>query len=185
VVVVATEAIPVGYPEEYGYTNGAALFAGDVSTRPSFSSPTGKAVFRVSKLRYAPTRAQQLNFVDKAVASIGLDYNRTPIWTDAPTFGKETSDYRRLTTLRITHDAIRLVRQVAQPFVGEAASLHARNSLETAVTAGLRGMQIAGALLASDHVLTYVPAENLAIIDLVLQPAFEMRNIEIRVSVQL
>jgi hypothetical protein len=78
-----------------------------------------------------------------------------------------------------------LIRQVSQKFVGEAASTATRNALDTAITSGLRGMQQMGALLSSDFAVSYIGVENKAVIELVLQPAFELRNIEVRVSVQL
>ena len=185
VAVVVGEIKPLGYPDEFGYSNAASFYAAAVAQRASQSAPTGKTIFRVEKLRYDLTRTQQSALSDKGVVPVATDYNNNPIWVDATMFCKATSDYRRLSTLRIVFDAVQLVRQVASPYIGEASSMSARNSLETAITSGLRGMQIAGALNASDFTVTYVGSENKAIIDLVLTPAFELRNIEVRVSVQL
>lgn len=183
--IVATELKPLGYPTEYGYANGACAYAGHIAQLDSWSSPTGKAIVNVEQLRYNPTRSQQQILVDKAIVPVAVDYNRVPTWVDAMTYSKDTSDYTRLTTLRIIFDAVQMVRQVAQKFVGEGSTLALRNALETAITAGLRGMQQEGALLASDFEVTYAPRESKAIVDLVLTPAFELRNIEVRVSVNL
>lgn len=185
VAVVFGEIKPIGYPDEYGYTNGAAFYAAAVSQLASQSSTTGKTIYRVDKLRYTLTRPQQSDLSDLGVVPVATDYNNNPIWVDGTMYCKAASDYKRLTTLRIVFDAVQLVRQIAQPFVGEAASITARNSLETAITSALRGMQVANALIASDFTVTYIGAENKAIIDLVLTPAFELRNIEVSVSVQL
>lgn len=185
VSVVAAEIKPLGYSDEFGYSNGAAYYAGAVASLPAFSAPTNKVIYRVEKLRYSPTRTQQSNLVDKGVVPVAVDFNRNPIWVDAQTYSPTTSDFKRLTTLRIAFDAIGLVRTVAQPFVGEASSIQARNALETQITSGLRSMQLAGALLASDFTVSYIGAENKAVIDLILTPAFELRNIEVSVSVQL
>lgn len=184
-IVVATELKPLGFPEEFGYSNGATFLAGTLSQRDSWSSPTGKNIFNVERLRYIPTRAQEQAIVDKSIVPVGVDYLRSPTWVDTMTFSQHTSDYTRVTTLRIVFDALQMVRQVTQRFIGEASTIQARNAIETAITAGLRGMQQLGALLASDFQITYVPVENKAIIDLVLNPAFELRNIEVSVSVQL
>jgi hypothetical protein len=78
-----------------------------------------------------------------------------------------------------------VVRQVCQKFVGEPSTLQVRNSMETAITSGLRGMQQLGALLDSDFTVSYIPAQNKAIIDLVLTPAFELKSIEVSISVSL
>ena len=185
VSVVATEVKPLGYPEEFGYANGACTYAAHLSQLNSWSAPTGKVLYNVAGIRYNPTRTQQQALIDKGLMPVALDFNRTPRWVDGATYAKVGSDYQRLSTLRIVFDAVLMVRQVAQSFIGEGASLQQRNALETAITSGLRGMQQAGALLASDFVVTYVPVDNKAIVDLVLTPAFELRNIEVSVSVQL
>jgi hypothetical protein len=57
--------------------------------------------------------------------------------------------------------------------------------METAITSALRGMQQLGALLDSDFIVSYSPAENKAFIDLVLTPAFELKNIEVQVSISI
>jgi len=90
-----------------------------------------------------------------------------------------------LTTKRIIDDATGIVRQVCQKFIGMPSNVQTRNSMETAITSGLRGMQIRGAILSSDFTVTYIPNENKAIVDLVLTPAFELKNIEVRVAINL
>lgn len=184
-IVVGTELKPLGYPDEFGFSNGAAFLAGELAGRDSWSSPTGKNIFNIERLRYVPTNVQQQNLIDKAVVPLGIDYLRNPTWIDTMTYSKATSDYTRVTTLRIVFDALQMVRQVTQKFIGEASTIAARNAIETAITAGLRGMQQLGALLTSDFQVTYIPSENKAIIDLILNPAFELRNIEVSVSVQI
>lgn len=187
VSVVACELEPLGYNNNYdfGFANGATSYAAHIAQLDSWSAPTSKPIFNVSKLRYNPTRTQQQAQIDKGVVPVALNFNRTPTWIDAQTFGKATSDYIRLTTLRIVFDSVLMVRQVTQQFIGEGATQEARNAIDTAITAGLRGMQQLGAVLSSDFTVTYVPAENKAIIDLVLRPAFELRIIEVSVSVQI
>lgn len=183
--VVAAEMKQVGYPESYGYSNGACVYAGFISQLKSWTAPTAKVVYNVSSLRYNPTRPQQQSLIDLGIVPTALDFNRTPIWVDGLTYAPANSDFVRLTTLRIAVDAINAVRNIAQGFIGEGATLNQRNALETAISAALRGMQQLGALLSSDFNVSYDPAQNRAIIDLVLNPAFEMRNINISVSVQL
>lgn len=187
VCVVAGEITPVGYNSvsTLGYSNGAAMYAGAIAQLDSWSSPTSKVIYNVQSLRYNPTRTQQQNMINVGVTPVALDSSRIPRWIDAQTFSKVTSDYTRLTTLRIVFDSVQMVRAVSQKFVGEAATLQARNSLETAITSGLRAMQQDGALISSDFTVRYVPADNEALIDLIIRPAFELRNIEVSVSVQL
>jgi hypothetical protein len=57
--------------------------------------------------------------------------------------------------------------------------------METAISSALRGMQLKGALLESDFNVTYVPVDNLAIIDLVLTPAFELSSIQVQLAINI
>ena len=79
----------------------------------------------------------------------------------------------------------RSVRQVCQKFIGQPSTMEIRNAMETAITSGLRGMQLLGALLGSDFSVTYIPSQNKALIDLVLTPAFELKTIEVQVAISL
>jgi len=161
------------------------LYAGFVSTLASYNAPTGKTPFNISSLRWVPTRSQQNTVSTSQIVPLATNFNRVPIWVDAPTFAAPTSDYARLTTLRIIFDAVQLIRQVAQPFVGQGATLANRTAFETAISSSLRSMTLLGALLNSDYSVTYAAASNSAQVDLVLTPAFEIRNILISVSINL
>jgi hypothetical protein len=46
-------------------------------------------------------------------------------------------------------------------------------------------MQVKGALLESDFNVTYVPSDNMAIVDLVLTPAFELNSIQVQISINI
>lgn len=188
VSVVATEMAPLGYnnsEHEWGYSNGAAIYAGYICGLDSWSAPTGKLIFNVDKIRYNPTNVQQQSLIDAGVVPVALNMNRQPTWVDARTFATDTSDYVRLTTLRIVFDTVQMVKGVAQQFIGEASNTQTKNALDTAITSGLRAMMVAGALQDSDFNIVYDPTQYKAIVDVVLRPAFELRNIEVRVSINL
>lgn len=188
VVVVATEIKPVNYrsgDDVFGYTNGAAHIAGALSIIPSYSSLVNKALYNVEALRYAPSRTLQTALGSKGVNSVIINFNKIPVFGEGLTFGWSTSDYTRLSTKRIIDDATAVVRQACQRFVGEPSNIQTRNAMETAITSGLRGMQIVGALLGSDFTVSYIPNENKAIVDLILTPAFELKEIEVRVAINL
>jgi hypothetical protein len=183
--VVAAEVQPIGFPADYGWSNGACAYAGALAQMDSWQAPTGRNVFNVQALRYNPNRVQLQDLIDQGLVSISLDFTRAPQWVDALTFAQASSDYTRVSTVRIVFDVMRMVRLASQPFIGQPASLENRNALETSITGGLRNFQQLGALLGSDFVVTYIPRENRAEVDLVLQPAFEIRNIDVNVSLQL
>lgn len=185
--IVCAELKPAGYEDNYswGWANGAATYAGYVSQLQVWSAPTMKRIFKVEALRYVPTRTQQLALIEKGLVPVSLNFRAEVQWVDATTFANDRSQYTRLTTVRIIHDAVQVVRSIAQNYVGEAATLELRNAFETAITSGLMSMQKQGALLAADFTISYFPRESKAIVDLILTPAFELRNIEIQVSVNL
>ena len=188
VVVVATEIKPVNYSSggvDFGYANGATHMAATISILPSYSSVVNKAAYNVEAIRYSPTRTQQTALSDKGVNSVVINFNKIPVFGDGLTFGWSTSDYTRLSTKRIINDATSVVRQACQRFVGEPSNIQTRNAMETAITSGLRGMQIVGALLGSDFTVSYIPNENKAVVDLILTPAFELKEIEVRVAISL
>lgn len=194
VVVIAAELKPVNYSSanysDFGYANGATTMAAALSRMASYTSPVNKTVFNVTRLRYNPTRSILSNtggtgVVDKGVNAIVLNFNKVPVFADGLTFATSNSDYTRISTSRIVNEASLVVRQVCQKFIGEPSTMQVRNSMETAITSGLRGMQQLGALLDSDFTVSYIPSENKAIIDLVLTPAFELKTIEVQISVNL
>lgn len=185
VVVIASEVKPVNYKADWGYSNGATTFAAAISRMSSFTSPVNKTAYNVAALRYNPSRTQQEKLADLGVNFIALNFNKIPVFVEGLTMAAATSDYTRISTMRIVTEAALLVRQVCQKFVGEASTLQTRNSMETAITSALRGMQQVGALLDSDFTVSYFPAQNKAFVDLVLTPAFELKNIEVQVAVTI
>jgi hypothetical protein len=185
VVVVGTELKPSNYPATWGYANGATALASALSRMSSYISTINKTVYNISSLRYNPSKTVLTTLTDKGVNCVILNFNGAPIFSDGVTFAGASSDYTRLTTLRIVSEAMLVVRQSCQKFIGQPSTLQVRNSMETSVTSSLRGMQQLGAVLDSDFNIRYIPEESKALIDLVLTPAFELRNIEVQISVAL
>ena len=205
VSVIATEVLPVNRFSEveakeaadefqgeddnkhgaHYFTNGAAMYAGLIAALDAEQAPTGRTMFNVDGMRWVPTRTQAADMIEKGLVPLGLNQNRTPRVIDGQTFGKDDSDYRRLSTLRIVFDAIQLTRRAAEKFVGEPATLHNRNALETDITSKLRGMVVNGALVEADFDVEYLPRENRALVELVLTPAFEFRNIDVKIAIDL
>lgn len=192
VAVLVSEIKPVGYSTQtsegivdYGYTNGATSFAATMSRIPSYTGLTNKSLYNIMSLRYAPTRTQQEALNAASLNTVVLNFNKVAVFGGAVTYSADNSDYLRLSTKRIVDEASQLVRQVCQKFVGEPSTIQVRNSMETAISSGLRGMQIKGALLESDFNVTYVPSDNMAIVDLVLTPAFELNSIRVQIAINI
>lgn len=189
VCVIATEIKPVSYGtssgEDYGYANGACAMAASLSKLAAYSSVTAKPIYNVEAMRYAPTRTQQEALANKGVNSVVLNFNKIAVFGDGLTFAANGSDYSRLSTKRVVDEAANVVRQSCQKFVGEPSTIQMRTSMETAISSALRGMQLIGALLASDFNVTYVPDLNKAIVDLIITPAFELKSIEVQIAVNI
>lgn len=188
VCVVAAEVKPVGYTSgttDFGYSNGACSLAATMSRLASYSSIINKPLYNVESLRYTPSRTQQTSLSDKGVNTVLINFNKVSVFGEGLTFAQTASDYTRLSTRRIINDATNLVRQVCQKFIGEPSNIQVRNSMETAITSAMRGMQLTGALLGSDFTVSYIPNQNKAIVDLVLTPAFELKTIEVQVAINL
>jgi hypothetical protein len=185
VAVIGSELKPANYPAAWGYANGSAALAAAVSRMASYTSTINKTVYNIAALRYNASKTTLLAMTNKGVNSIMLNFNRAPIFTDGVTFAGASSDYTRLTTLRIVNEAMLVVRQSCQKFIGQPSTIQVRNSMEPSITSSLRGMQQLGAILDSDFNIRYIAEENKALIDLVITPAFELRNIEVQMSVEL
>lgn len=188
VVVVATEVKPVNYSSggvDFGYANGAAALAATMTKISSYSAITNKPLYNIQSIRYAPTRTQQETLANNGVNSVVLNFNKIAVFGDGVTFAASSSDFVRLSTKRIVDDAANLIRQATQKFIGEASSVQMRNSMETAISSALRGMQLLGAILESDFNVTYIPVQNKAIVDLVLTPAFELKSIQVQIAINV
>lgn len=187
VMVVATEIKPSvpSHSESWGWSNGACATAAAMSRMASYISTINKTVYSVSALRYNATKTVLTALSDKGVNSITLNFNKAPIFSDGVTFANSSSDYVRLTTVRIVNEATLLVRQACMKFIGQPSTIQIRNSMDTAIGSALSGMIKLGAILDSDFNIKYIANESKALVDLVLTPAFELRNIEVQIAVDL
>ena len=173
-----------------GYYNsdGAAAYAGLVSALPSKSAPTNKVVQGLQMQQY-----ESLSQANRLAGSRFVPIINKPKGTVCATAMTGAynisqyyrSDFIRLTTVRITHDAINYIRAVAEQFVGEPNNAPQRNAMSTAIESALKSMQAAGALRRYDFSITATPTDQVlgrATVELQLVPAFELTQITVYVS---
>ena len=169
-------------------SGGAAAYAGMISALPSQSAPTNKVIQGETLLNgLSESQANSLcgsryvTFISKprglvcASAMTGA-YNISAYYR---------SDFVRLSTVRIVHDAINYIRQVGDPFIGNANGAAQRNALYTAINNALASMQTAGALTRYNFTLYASPTDQVlgnVNVQLVLVPAFELQTITVTVS---
>ncbi len=183
VSVIATELHPLNYPDAWGWSNGVCTYAALASRLNAWTATTGKPVYNVDRVRYNVTRPQADTLGQKGIVVAQLDQARSPRWVDGTTFSKSSSDFARLTTMRIVFDAVKIIRQISQNYIGEGMSISMRNAFETQISSSLRTMMQLGALNSADFRVLYSPSTNQAMVDLAVVPAFELREIDVKVSV--
>jgi hypothetical protein len=95
------------------------------------------------------------------------------------------SDFVRLSTVRITHESINVVRIAGNPFIGQPNHAPHRSALENAIDDGLSKMQKRGALQGYRFSLVSTPTMQVLgqiVVDITLIPAFEIQQITARVG---
>lgn len=180
-----------GKPTLY-YANGVVTYAALVTTLSPQSAPTNKQVNGVSAVGYNLSLRQLNALSGNKFVSFRLK-NGSVYVTDGVTTAPDllvggavqSSDFTRLSTLRITHAAINLVREVADPFIGEPNGQPQRNALNAAIKSGLEKMKDAGAL--QDYRFSVVQERGSGVlgqsrVTLQLVPAFETKKIAVDVS---
>lgn len=170
--------------------NGASIYASLISQLRAEVSTTNKEVSAIG-LRYNLSEAQHnqlaggrfVTFESKLVEG----GSRVIVVKDGVTAAGPNTDYQRLTTVRITHATVQLIRSKADKFIGLPNGIAQRNSLATEIQAGLDRLKELGVLenfkfsifsSAKDRVL------GNAFIQLELVPAYEIRKIYTSVALR-
>lgn len=170
--------------------DGAASYAGFISTLAPHRSPTNKVIPSVGIIRNLSIsqadRLAQKRFVifqkrakgTTVVNAMTGAYNISPVYR---------SDYVRLTTIRIANEAVERIRAVADPFLGEPYNGVSENALRQEIDQALSVLQTLGALRRYDFQLISTPAMQVLgelVVDLQLVPAFEITQIRIDVALR-
>jgi len=166
-----------------GYiSNMAPAYAGFDSSLPTGSAATNK---QISKARL-PWRVNltKLNALTRFRYVMTGRRTKGVVWVDAPTAARPDSDYQRQSTVRTVKRVLNDVRIVCDPFVGEANSATQRAAMKTQIDAVLsryRGLGLnAGQSTVNATVEQEIRGE--ATVELILVPAFELRQITITLS---
>lgn len=189
--VVFGPEVGLGHEKLGAYiTNGAGIYAALISTLRAEISTTNKEV-SATGLRYTLSEAQQNQLAGGRYVAfeskLNINGTRTIVVKDGVTAALPNSDYQRLSTVRITHATVQLIRQKADKFIGLPNGIAQRNSLATEIQAGLDRLKELGVLInfkfsifssAKDRVL------GNAFITLELVPAYETRKIYTSVALR-
>lgn len=189
--VVFGPEVALGHEKLGSYiTNGAGIYAALISTLNAEVSTTNKEV-SATGLRYTLSEAQHNQLAGGHYVAfeskLSMNGTRTIVVKDGVTSALANSDYQRLSTVRITHATVQLIRQKADKFIGLPNGIAQRNSLATEIQAGLDRLKELGVLQnfkfsifssAKDRVL------GNAFITLELVPAYETRKIYTSVALR-
>jgi hypothetical protein len=172
---------PAGYRASW-----AASYGGFYVGLPPASAPTNKPVPGASII-YKMALGAYDSLTGAGYVSLRTRPGGGVVVTDAPTGTMPNSDWRRLSTVRIVKEVVDGVRVVLDPFIGEGTGASVRASMENAVGEVL--LQAKKDKYLQDYkdfnVIQTPQQEVLGVVEvnLVLIPAFEIRQINVTVSV--
>jgi hypothetical protein len=120
--------------------NPAVMYMGYNSTLQPQSAPTNKRILGSTGLKYNFSNAQLNDIVGNRFVTFGLKYSAKgqslagAYCIDGPTAAQPGSEYARLTTFKVIRTVADNMREVADPFIGEANTIEQRNSLSSAIS---------------------------------------------------
>jgi hypothetical protein len=162
----------------------APSYGGFYSVLPPNSAPTNKKV--TGATLYYKVGIRRMDSLAGRGYVVLREKPQGIVIADAPTASLPASDYKRLSTVRIVKDVIDAVREALDPFIGEGTSDATRAAMHTAVDQVLSAAKKAGYLNAyRDFEIIQTPdmaVQGKAEVNLVLVPAFELRQITVTVS---
>jgi len=166
-------------PTGRGYvTTLAPLYMGFVASLDEQQAPTNQIINSVHKVFNLE--------VDQVDTLAGLGYvfffekPRGMTISDSPSSAMPTSDYRRLTTMRIVKRCMKVVRTAANPFLGKSFNDGRKQACQNAIDSALDKLLVAGYIKRKEAFLTQTPRQATvgeARLELLLVPAFELRRI--------
>lgn len=133
--------------------NPAILYAGLNTTLQPQSAPTNKKLTGCTGLKYTLSNAQLNDIVGNKLVVFGTKYSRSganldgAYVIDGPTSARQGSEYARLTTVKVMRTVSDNIREVANPYIGEANTIEQRNSLSAAISKRLDLLTERGVIL--------------------------------------
>lgn len=170
-----------------GYlTNIANVIAGLISSLPTNVSTTARACPAVQMDYFMPASVADEAAGARLIALINDD--GVPTITDGPTFALTTSDYRRLTTMRIVSKIVEEIRLTSKPFLGRGQSTSRALAHETQLQAVIqKNINEDETITSGSFIVSQTRAQKVngeKNISLTLTPVFELRRINLDVSLQ-
>jgi hypothetical protein len=192
VSVVAGPELGYNIPglDQLFYTNGSISYAALVCGLKPESATTQKRIYGVAGVSYQLSLRQLNALTGNKMVTFRVKNNQVIVTdgiTTAPDLTingvKRSSDFTRLSTLRITQAAAALIREVCEPFIGEPNRMPQYNAMNASVKAALESMKTAGAINDYRFTITAAGASlNEALVTLEIIPALELRKVTLNIS---
>jgi hypothetical protein len=172
----------------YHTTDGAVSYAGLILTLAPQSSTTNKQIPGINALK--TLSATQANYLT-GMRHVTL-YSRSRGLTVASGITGAyrvskyvTSDYTRLSTVRITTTVVDIIKAIGEKYIGEPNNAAQINALDSEIDQALLSLKGAGALNAYQFNIQSTPDQRVLgelDINLTLVPAFEITQINLTIS---
>lgn len=120
--------------------NPAVMYCAFNTTLQPQSAATNKMLRGSKGIKYVFSNAQLNNIVGNRLVTFGTKYTRSGqaiegcYIVDAPTAARIDSEYTRLTTCNVVRTTVDNVREVSDPFLGEANTIEQRNALTAEIS---------------------------------------------------
>lgn len=166
-------------------SNGALNYAGLLCKLKPHEPPTNQIVNSISyrPFKYSVTQMKAISGYFRAVCFKQRPDDNLIKVCDSPTYASSSSDFRRISTIRIVGVGIDAVNYAAGKFIGKSMGLWNQNALKTAIVSALDTLKVGQAINRYSYSIEFVPSQNAANITLILEPAWELRIIRTTVSV--
>ena len=151
-VVVGPEPICTSPTLGNHYGSPAIAYAALNANLKAQSAPTNKSLPGCTGMRYKFSNKQldeltANRFVTFKLKNEGVSTaSKVPYVVDGCTCGASTSDYTRLTTVKVVTKCVDEVREVADPFIGEPNTVEQRNALASLISKRLTYLKEQGVI---------------------------------------
>ena len=168
------------------YGSPAVAYVGLNAVIPVHSAPTNKRLAGVRGLRYRLSNPQMNAILGNRIVVFKTKFDQqgsnagAAYVVDGITSAAVGSDYARLTTTKVIRETVDQIRDVSEPYIGEANTTEQMNALSAAISKRLGLLKEKGVILDYDFIVTSSVQDQVlgqARIELTIVPPQELRRI--------
>ena len=185
-VVIGPEVIMTSDKLGTYYGSPAIAYGALNANIPPQSAPTLKKLSGVSGLKFAFSNKQQNDLIGARFVVFKTKNEGTSVTTSQPyvvdgcTYGQESCDYARMSTVKVVTDVVDQIREVCEPFLGEPNTIEQRNAMSALISKRLSYLMEGGEILHFEFEVLSTLQQMLlgeCQISLTLVPPMELRKI--------